>query len=171
MHEFSSNLVGKVILGNRLLVSMESNKANLRDLIAATVLLILLKLDSNRRYFSQCDLEIWWMISKNNKATLLYYIKHGAFQIHWLIQTGVTVRKRSFWVKIDDFCPVWPWNLMFNLESSRATLLCYVKFCVSFQNHLWIQTWVTFRKRSIRVKIEHFCPVWTWNLTDDLEKQ
>ena len=35
------------------------NKANLRDLIAATGLVILLKLDSNRRFFSPCDLEIW----------------------------------------------------------------------------------------------------------------
>ena len=34
------------------------NKANLRDLIAATGLAILLKLDSNRRFFSPCDLEI-----------------------------------------------------------------------------------------------------------------
>ena len=32
------------------------NKANLRDLIAATGLVILLKLDSNRRFFSPCDL-------------------------------------------------------------------------------------------------------------------
>ena len=35
------------------------NKANLRDLIAATDLVILLKLDSNRQIFSPCDLEIW----------------------------------------------------------------------------------------------------------------
>ena len=37
------------------------NKANLRDLIAATGLVILLKLDLNRQFFSPCDLEIWWM--------------------------------------------------------------------------------------------------------------
>ena len=34
------------------------NKANLRDLIAATGLVILLKLDSNRLFFSLCDLEM-----------------------------------------------------------------------------------------------------------------
>ena len=34
------------------------NKANLRDLIAATGLVILLKLDLNRRFFSPYDLEI-----------------------------------------------------------------------------------------------------------------
>ena len=80
------------------------NKANLRDLIAATGLVILLKLDSNRLFFSPCDLEIWWMTPKNNRACLLYYIKLCAsFQIHQWIQTGVTVRKRPIWVKFDDF--------------------------------------------------------------------
>ena len=47
------------------------NKANLRDLIAATGLVILLKLDSNRRFFSPCDLEIWWMTQKT-KGYLFY---------------------------------------------------------------------------------------------------
>ena len=37
---------------------MNVNKANLRDLIATTGLVILLKLDSNRQFFSPCDLEI-----------------------------------------------------------------------------------------------------------------
>ena len=80
------------------------NKTNLRDLIAATGLVILHKLDSNRRFFSPCDLEIWWMTPKNNRASLLCYFKLCAsFRSHWCIQTGVTVRKRLIWVKIDDF--------------------------------------------------------------------
>ena len=37
---------------------LQHNKANLRDLIAATGLVILLKLDSNHRFFSPCDLKI-----------------------------------------------------------------------------------------------------------------
>ena len=79
-------------------------KANLRDLIAASSPVILLKLDSNRLFFSRCDLEIWWMTSKNNKALLLYYIKLCAsFQTHWWIQTGLTVWKSSILVKIGDF--------------------------------------------------------------------
>ena len=44
------------------------NKANLRDLIAATGLVILLKLDSNRPFFAR-------VTPKNNKAHPLYYIK------------------------------------------------------------------------------------------------
>ena len=80
------------------------NKANLRDLIAATDLVILLKLDLNRRFFSPCDLEVWWMTPKNNRAPLLCYFKLCAsFRSHWWIQTGVTVRKRLIWVKIDAF--------------------------------------------------------------------
>ena len=51
------------------------NKANLRDFIAATGLVILLKSDSNRRFFSPCDLEIWWTTQKNNRAPLLCYFK------------------------------------------------------------------------------------------------
>ena len=80
------------------------NKANLRDLIAATGRVILLKLDLNRRFFSPCDLEIWWMTPKNNRAPLLCYFKlFASFRSHWWIQTGVTVRKRLIWVNIDAF--------------------------------------------------------------------
>ena len=79
------------------------NKANLRDLIAATGLVILLKLDSNHWFFSPCDLEIWWMTSKNYRAPLLHYIKLCASsQTPRWIQAGVTVRKHPIWVKIDD---------------------------------------------------------------------
>ena len=65
---------------------MTLNKANLRDLIAATGLVILLKLDSNRRFFSLCDLEIWRMTFKNNRAPLLCYFKLcAAFRSLWWI--------------------------------------------------------------------------------------
>ena len=81
-----------------------NNKANLRDLIAATGLVILLKLDLNHRFFSPCDLEIWWMTQKNNRAPLLCYFKLcAAFRSHWWIQIGVRVRKRPIWVKFDAF--------------------------------------------------------------------
>ena len=80
------------------------NKANLRHLIAATGLVILLKLDSNHRFFSPCDLEIWWMTPENNWAPLLCYFKlFASLRSHWSKQTGVTDQKRLIWVKIDDF--------------------------------------------------------------------
>ena len=131
------------------------NKANLRDLIAATDLVILLKLDTNRRFFSPCDLEIWWMTSKNYRAPLLHYIKLWASsQTRRWIQTGVTVRKCSIRFKIKDFfvpsdLEIW-WM---TLKNNRAPLLCHIKLCASFHSHRWIQTKDTVRKRSIRVKI------------------
>ena len=42
------------------------------------------------------------------------------------------------------------------LENNKAPLLYYIKLCASFQIHQWSQTWVTVRKRSIRVKIGDF---------------
>ena len=74
-------------------------------------------LGHNRRIFLPCDLEIWRMTLKNNRAPLLCYFKLCAsFRSHWWIQTGVTVRKRPIWVKIDDFLAVWPKNLTDDLE-------------------------------------------------------
>ena len=61
-------------------------------------------LGQNRRFFEPHDLEIWQMTLKNNRSPLLYYIKLCAsFQSHGWNQTGVTVQKRSIWVKIGNF--------------------------------------------------------------------
>ena len=62
------------------------------------------KLGKIRRFSEPCDLEIWRMTLKNNKAPLLCYFKLcAAFRSYWWIQTGVTVRKRPIWVKFEDF--------------------------------------------------------------------
>ena len=64
-----------------------------------------------RRFLEPCDLEIWWMTLKNNRAPLLWYFKLCAsFHTHWWIQIWVTVRKRSIWVKTTIFWAVWPRN-------------------------------------------------------------
>ena len=135
-----------------------NNKANLRDLIAATGLVILLKLDLNHRFFSPCDLDIRWMTPKNNRAPLLCYLKlFASSRSHWWIQTGVTVRKRLIWVKIDAFfkpCDLEIWWMTF--KNNRAPLLCYLKLCAEFRSHWWIQTGVTVRKRPIWVKFNAF---------------
>ena len=80
-------------------------------------------------------------------------------------------RKAQFVSKSTIFCPAWPWNLMDDLENNRVPLRGHIKLCASFHRHQWIQTAVTFRKRWIMVKIDEFCPVWPWNLTDNLEKE
>ena len=61
-----------------------------------------------------------------------------------------------------------PWDLeiwWMTLKNNRAPLLCYFKLCASFHNHLSIQTGVTVCQNQW-----FFCPVWSWNLTCDLEK-
>ena len=74
-------------------------------------------LGQNRRFLEPCDLAIWRVTLKNNRAPLLCYFKLCAsFRSHWWIQTGVTVRKRPIWVKIDDFLAVWPCNLTYDLQ-------------------------------------------------------
>ena len=149
---------------------MTSNKANLRDLIAATGLVILLKFDPNHRFFVPCDFEIWWMTLENSRAPLLYYIKLClSFQIHWWIETEVTVRKRSIRVKIGDFFVLCDLEIgWMTLENNRAPLLYYIKICASFQIHRWIQIGVTVRKRSIWVNIGNFfvpCDLEIWRMT------
>ena len=112
----------------------------------------------NRRFFVMCDLEIWWMTLKNNRAFLLCCFKLCAwFHSHQWIQTGVTVRKCPIWVKIGDFfvpCDLEIWRM--TLKNNRAPLLCYIKLCASFRSHKWIQTGVTVQKRPISVKFSDF---------------
>ena len=135
--------------------NIHNNKANLRDLIAATGLVILLKLDSNHRFCSPCDPEIWWMTPKNNPAPLLCYVKRFAsFRSHWWIQTGITVRKRPIWVKFDNFY-------------NRVTLK-YDGWPCKTIGHLFYATW-SFVQHFIAIgelKLElplvtvRKCPIW-----------
>ena len=75
---------------------------------------------SKSAIFVPCDLEIWWMTSKNNWAPLLCYSKIWAsFHSHLWIQTGVTVQKIPIWDQINNFFhPVilkfdgWPWKII-----------------------------------------------------------
>ena len=51
------------------------------------------------RFLEPCDLEIWRMTLKNNRAPLLSIINlYASFHHHMWIQTGVTVRKWLSWV-------------------------------------------------------------------------
>ena len=111
------------------------NKTNVRDLIASPGLVILLKLYSNRGFFSPCDLEIWWMTSKNNTTHLLYYIKLcESLHTHQWIQTGVTVWKRSIRVKSDDLLSRvtskfdgWPWKTIGHLFYTTSSFVHHLK--------------------------------------------
>ena len=85
----------------------------------------------NRQFFSPCDLAIWPLTLKNNRAPLLCYFKLCAsLHNHWWIQTGARVRKRSTWVKIDDFfshmtlqLAIWPWKTIGHLFYATSSFV------------------------------------------------
>ena len=152
---------------------MTLNKANLRDLIAATGLVILLKLDLNRRFFSPCDLEIWWMTPKYNWAPFLCYFKlFASFRSHWWIQTGGTIRKPLIWVKIDDFWSRvtlkfdgWPWKTIGLLFFATSSFVQHFVAIGEFKLEIESGNSQSGSNSTL------FRAVWSWNLTDDLEKQ
>ena len=92
------------------------------------------------------DLELWQMTLKNSRAPLLCYFKLCAsFQSYWWIQTGVTVRKRQIWVKINDlFSRVtfkfdgWPWKSIGHLSLATSSfvyhfiIICGFKMVMSY---------------------------------------
>ena len=57
-----------------------------------------------QQFLGLCDLEIWRMTLKNNRAPLQCYFKLCApFCSHQWFQIRDTVRKRPIWVKMDNF--------------------------------------------------------------------
>ena len=202
------------------------NKANLRDLTAATGLAFLPKIGFKSLIFGP---RVTWKFDGWPRRTILilYYVKPcAALQSHRWIQTGVTVWKRSIRVKIDIFvqCDLKIWQI--TLKNNRAPILYYVKLCASFQTISEFKLELHSGNVQLGVKIgdfflshvtlkfdgwpwkpighilcattsfvHHFiaicefemelqsgnahfgsesvifCPVWPWNLTHDLEKQ
>ena len=111
------------------------------------------------------------MTPQNNRAPLLYYIKLCAsFQIHQWIQTGVIVRKRPIWVKIDDFFSrvtlkfeVWPGKTIGHLFYATSSFVHHFVAIGEFK--LELQS----RNAQFGSNSKIFRAVWPWNLTYDLE--
>ena len=90
---------------------------------------------SNRRFLAPCDLEIWQMTLKNNRAPLLSNIKlYVSFHHHMWIQTGVTVRKRLSWVvtSVTLTFDLWPWPFAWTLPYSLV---------ITSENFVMIRWW------------------------------
>ena len=121
-------------------------------------------------FFAQCVLEIWWMTLKNNRAPLLCYFNLCVWShSHWSIQTGVTVWK----CPIQDFFLFratlkfygWPWKTIGHLFYAPLSFVHH--FIATDEFKLELQS----RNSQFGSKSEIFCPVWLWNLMDDLQKQ
>ena len=111
------------------------------------------------------------MTLKNNKAPLPYYIMlFASFQSQGWIQTGVTVRKRSIRVAIDNFLfrvtlkfDRWPWKTIGHLSYVASSFVYHFIAIGKFK--LELQSGDT--QSGSKSKI--FLAVWPWNLTYDLE--
>ena len=126
-----------------------------------------------RWFLEPCDLEIWRMTLKNNRAPLLCYFKlYAPFRSHGWIQAGVRVRKHPIWVNIDDFFSrvtlqydVWPWKTIGHLFYATS----------SFVHHFVAIGDLKLESQSGNGQFGSnstiFRAVWPWNLTDDLAKQ
>ena len=154
------------------LVLLDHNKANLRDLTAATGLVFLLKIGFRSLIFGPMWPGNLMEDLKNNRAPPLHYVKLCAsFQSHQWIQTGVTVWKRSIWVRIGDFLsPVtskfdgWPWKSIGHIF--YATLSFVLHFIAIYQFKMELQS----RNAKFGSKSAIFCSMWPWNLMDDLQQ-
>ena len=129
-----------------------------------------------RQFLELCDLGIWCMTLKNNRAPLLCYFKlcasfcsHGEFKL--VLQFG----NAQFGSNSTIFRAVWPsiWRMTF--KNHGAPFLCYFKLCASFRSHWWIQTGVTVRTGPIWVKLDNFLELcdleflgWPWKTTEHL---
>ena len=121
---------------------------------------------SNRQFFVPCDLEIWQMTLKNNRAHLLFYFKlRASFHSHLWIQNGVTVRKGSIWVKIGNFLSHvtsnfngWPWKTIGHFFYATSGFVHHFIAICEFKMELqsgngWVRVW----------------PLWPWPFTSDLD--
>ena len=124
-----------------------------------------------RRFLEPCDLEIWRMTLKNNRAPLQCYFKLCAsYRSHWWFQTGDTVRKRPIWVKIDDFqsrvtlkFDVWPWKIIGYLSHSTSSFVHYFVTIGVFKLEL------ESGKAQFGSNSTIFRAVWPWPLTSDID--
>ena len=88
-----------------------------------------------RGFLEPCDLEIWRMTLKNNRAPLLCCFQLCAwFHCHMWIQTGVRVRKRLSWLltSVTLTFDLWPWPFAW------TSLLTMV---INFENFMMIGWW------------------------------
>ena len=128
-------------------------------------------LDSNRRFFSPCDLEIWWMTSKNNR-TLLLYLRHFKSICEFKLELQSRNAQLGSKFELAIFCPVWPSNLMDDLGKQQGTSsILHQALCI-ISNPSVKSNW-GYRPETLNTGHNwwFFCPARPWNLMDDLEKQ
>ena len=93
----------------------------------------------NWRFLVLCDLEIWWMTLKNNRAPLLYYLSFvhhfkaiGIFKLE--LQSENAQFGSQFTIFFSRVTLKCQWRM--TLKNNRVPLLSNIKLCVSFHCHM-----------------------------------
>ena len=140
------------------ILRMTLNKANLRDLIAATGLVISNWIQIVN--FSACvtvKFDGWpckniGHLSYATSSFVHHFVAIGEYKLE--LQSG-NAQSGSKIRRFLEPCDLEIWWM--TLQNNRAPLLCYFKLCaLLLPTHWWIQTWVTVRKRPIWVKFDDF---------------
>ena len=111
----------------------------------------------NRQFLSRATLKLdgWpWKTIRHLFYATLSFVHHFKAISELILE--LQSRNAQFGSKSAIFVPydLEIWRM--TLKNNRAPLLCCFKLYASFHSHLWIQTKVTVRKRSIRAKIGDF---------------
>ena len=147
------------------ILRMTFNKANLRDLIAANGLVILLLIqiiDFSARVTLKFD-EWPRKIIGNLFYTTSSFVYH--FKSIGELKLKLHSGNAQFGSKSAIFCPLWPWNLTLVGHLFYIQALCIISN--SCKSKLKLQS----GNAQFGSKSAIFCPKWPWNLTDALEKQ
>ena len=133
-----------------------TNKANLRDLIAATGLVI-----SNWIRIVNFSTRVTAKSDRWLRKTIGHFFYTTSSFVHRFKSIGefkldLQSRNAQFGSKLVICYPVWHEIWSMTLENNRAPLLCYFKLCAAFRGHWWTQSGVTVRKRPIWVKSDGF---------------
>ena len=120
----------------------------------------------NWQVFVPCDLEIWQMTLKNNRAPLLCYFKLSAsLHSHWPIRAEVTVWKRPIWIKFDDFFASCDLEILqMYLKNTHSSFMHHFKAIGEFRFE-----WQS-ENAQIGSNLTTFRHLWPWHFTYDLQK-
>ena len=149
------------------------NKTNLRNLIAATGLVILLKIDPNHHFsanmtskFDRCPQIIIGHLVYTTSSFVHHFKSIGELQLK--LQSGNPQFGSKFAIFLSRMTlkfDGWPWKTIGHLFYTTLSSVHHFKIMGEFELQLQSEN------SRFGSKSANFCPVLPWNLTDDLEKQ
>ena len=148
----------------------KENKGNLRDFIVTTGLVVSNEIQIAYPAHARLKYDRWALKSAGNIFhTYRSYVCHSIAMHEFKLQ--VSSGNTQIRAKSSGFlpCQFEMWQII--SKDNRMPRLRHAKLCASVCSRLWSQPGVTVRKLSIWAKIGIFCPMWPWNLTDDLANQ